>query len=214
MDVGQYRGAFAWVGIVAIAVTFLGMLGAALLSPSFSVTGNALSDLGDPAVSAGTATTALLFNGGLILGGVGGIVFGIGLFLTAERLLARIGSVVYVVSLALMAGVGLFPQGQDLHFPSASGFYMLFSLAAVVYGVGCLLAGDRRGTVLSVGAGLFNLAGWVVWGATGSLARPGLAIPELVGAAAVAGWTLWAASGLLASESSTTTRASPMQFGQ
>jgi hypothetical membrane protein len=214
MDVGQYRGVFAWVGIVAIAVTFLGMAGAALFSPSFSVAGNALSNLGDPTDPAGTATTALLFNGGLILGGVGGVVFGVGLFLTAERLLARIGSVVYVVSLALMAGVGLFPQGHGLHFPSASGFYMLFSLAVVVYGVGCLLAGDRRGAVLSVGSGVFNLAGWVVWGVTGSLTRDGLAIPELVGAAAVAGWTLWAASELLVPESSSTTRASPMQFGQ
>jgi len=214
MDVARHRVWFGRIGIVALAVTFLGMIGAAVVSPSFSVTRNALSNLGTTTDSAGTGTTVLLFNGGLILGGIGGVVLGVGLAATVDGIVTRLGAVLYAVSLASMAGVGLFPQTHPYHFPVAAGFYVLFSLAVIVYGIGCLLRSDGRGAALSVAAGVANLAVWVGWGVTGSVTRDGLAVPELLGALAVGLWTLWAARGLLDTESAAPTRASPMEFGQ
>ncbi|MFB6186041.1 MAG: hypothetical protein ABEI86_04135, partial [Halobacteriaceae archaeon] len=58
-----------FTGIFAIITGFGGILLAILVSPWFTWTGNALSDLGNPA-----RASSIFFNGGLILAGVfGGI---------------------------------------------------------------------------------------------------------------------------------------------
>lgn len=177
-------------GVAAVLVTF-GTMGAAIaVSPAFSPTVNALSDLGDASTSAGTATTELLFNGGLMVGGVLGIGFAVGLAVLADHLLQRVGAVVFAVSMASMAGVGFFPQDGPYHFEVASGFYMLFSVALLIYGPGQLLLGRRQEALLSLSAAVGNLAVWIYWGATGGLSQPGLAVPELIGAALLAVWVV------------------------
>jgi hypothetical membrane protein len=101
-----------------------------------------------------------------------------------------------------MGLVGVFPQDTAPHFPVAVGFYLLLSVALWVYGAGNLLAGERRRGALTVLLGVANIGAWVAWGLTGDVTRPGLAIPEIVGAVILAGWALWTARRFLADQSS------------
>ena len=190
MDGTRVRTLTPWLGIAAILVTFGTMALAILASPAFAVDQNALSNLGAAGHPAGTATTELLFNGGLILGGLCGVGFAIGLALSVEHVVARVGAAIFGVSMASMGGVGVFPQDGPFHFEVAAGFYLLFSVALLVYGPGQLLAGKTREGVVSIATALANLAVWVLWVTTVGITAPGLAIPELLGAGLVAIWTL------------------------
>jgi len=190
MERTRLRSLVSVVGIVAVVVSFGGISFAIALSPAFGVTENALSNLGVAESPAGTETTALVFNGGLIVGGALGALFGIGLAVLSTHPVERIGSVLFAVSMLSMGGVGVFPQDQAFHFEVAAGFYLLFSLAVLIFGAGQLLTGDRRGGAFSIAAGVGNLAVWIGWGVTGSVTRQGLAIPELLGAAMVVLWVL------------------------
>jgi hypothetical membrane protein len=181
------------LGVTAIAVTFLGIFGAVALSPSFAWSENALSNLGDAGHPAGTATTELLFNGGLILGGLLGVGFAATLALRERVIGTRLGAVVFGLAMASMAGVGVFPQDRPLHFEVAVGLYMLFSVAGIVYGAGSLLEGRRRVAAVSGGLGVTNLAIWIGWVGTVGIDAPGLAIPEILGAGCIGTWALWQA---------------------
>jgi len=187
-------------GVGAMVLTF-GTMGLAIaVSPSFWWTRNALSNLGDAGDPAGTALTVLLFNGGLIVGGLAGLVFAIGLALADTHPIRRLGAGAFALSMLAMAGVGVFPQDGPFHVEAAVSFYLLFSVAAMVYGTGQVLDGERREGLASVLLSTANLGIWVGWLTNGGLTRPGLAIPEIAGAALVAVWTvvqvrrLWTAS--------------------
>ncbi|QSG06880.1 putative membrane protein, a putative transporter component [Halapricum desulfuricans] len=177
-------------GTASVAVVFVGVATAIALSPSFAFGANALSDLGNPGHSAGTPATALAFNGGLIVGGVLGTAFALALALASGGALARLGAMLFGVATVLLAAIGVFPQGHALHFPVASGFYVLFSASTLAFGVGRLHAGRRGSGAVSIGAGIGNLAVWLLWIGRGAIDRPGLAIPEIAGALFVALWVL------------------------
>jgi len=184
------------LGVAAIVATFLGIFGAVALSPSFAWSENALSNLGVASHAAGTGTTVLLFNGGLILGGLLGIGFAVALVLEGSHSLRRLGATVFGVSMASMAGVGVFPQDQPFHFEVASGLYLLFSIAAIVYAVGLLLDDQRRAAAISGGLGVMNLGVWIGWVGTAGIEAPGLATPEIIGAACIGVWAVWQANRL------------------
>lgn len=196
--------ASAWAGVASPAVALGTMLLATLLSPEFAWTGNALSNLGGaggPENPASTTLTRLLFNGGLILGGLFGLAFGYVLLRRARNLVERLGVLAFGASITAMGLVGVFPQDTDPHFPVAVAFYLLLSVALWVYGLGNLLAGERRRGALTVVLGFLNIGAWVAWGLGGDVTRPGLAIPEIAGALILAGWALWTARRFLAAPS-------------
>jgi hypothetical membrane protein len=95
--------------------------------------------------------------------------------------------------MASMAGVGVFPQDGPYHFEVAFGLYILFTVAAVVFGGGRALDGARREGAISAGLGVANLGIWVVWVQQGGIDQPGLAIPEILGAGCIGVWALWQA---------------------
>lgn len=210
METRQIRTAVPWLGVAAVALTFAAIGLAIALSPAFALTENALSNLGDAGDLAGTGTTELVFNGGLILGGILGVGFGLGLALLADGLLERIGAAVFAVAMASMAGVGLIPQDQSYHFQVASGLYVLFSVGVLCYGAGEVRGGDRQCGLFSISVGVANLAVWTGWILTGGLARPGLAIPELLGALLIAVWTIPTALRIRAAPPA---RSSPFEWG-
>ncbi len=182
--------ASVWAGLTAPVLSFAGVLLATLLSPSFAWTGNALSDLGAPTGAVATDLTRLVFNGGLIAGGVVALGLGYALYLAARNLFELAGIGLFGFTSLSMALIGVFPLPQDAHFVAAVSFYVFLSLALWAYGAGNLLAGDRTRGGVTVGLGVLNAAAWAVWTLTGAFSRPGLALPEVVGAAALAGWTV------------------------
>lgn len=182
--------ALAASGVVAAGLSLGSILLATMVSPTFEWTRNALSNLGVPGTQAGTGTTALLFNGGLLLGTLLGWVFAYFLWTQAETRGKRVVAVLLAVTLATMGAVAVFPQGTALHVPVASAFYLLITVtiwtdAVVVRGT----EEGRRGAV-AAWLGATNLGAWLLWAATGPVRRPGLAIPEIVGALVFALWIL------------------------
>jgi hypothetical membrane protein len=170
-------------GLLAPLVTLGAIAIATTLSPTFVWTTSALSDLGVRG-----APTAWLFNGGLIVGSVIALPFGVLVFLSAENQIEQAGAVLFGVTAVLLAAIGVFPAGTPQHFPAAVSFYLFLSISLWVYGTGNVFAGKRRLGVLTVCLGLLNIVAWVVWAVAFRAVIPGLALPESVGAIILGGW--------------------------
>ncbi len=169
---------------IASSIVALGAIGlATILSHSFSWTHSALSELG---VAGGIVAT--LFNGGLITGGGIAVPFGLWLLGRAENRLERLGVYSFWLTAVAMAAIGLFPMGSPLHVPVAVSFYLLLTVSLCLYGIGNVLAGQRRRGLLTILLGGVTLGGWIVWGLQLRAFVPGLALPETVGALALAFW--------------------------
>lgn len=177
------NGVAAVSGVCSILVA-LGAIGAAVaLSTRFSLSANALSDLG----RTGWNSTAV-FNLGLVLGGVLALPLGIVLARNARTLLHAAGSVAFSLSAVSLALVGVFALPAPEHGLVAIGFFLSFTVAFVLYGVGDVRSGARGRGLGTVGLAVVHVFGWTVWLGTGT--PGGLAIPELVGSACLAAWVL------------------------
>lgn len=187
-----------WAGVASVTLTTLATLGATVVSPSFSWTTNALSDLGQPGTPAATPLTTLLFDGGLVLGGLLGFGFAYALWVGGRHLIERAAVVPLCLALAGLMGVGVFPLSKPLHTPAAIGFYLFSMVTMAVYGLGNVVAGTVRRGVATVALVAVHVAVWWWWIAAGSATIPGLAVPEFAGALlfdawvlATAHWYLW-----------------------
>lgn len=177
-------------GVVAAAVSLASLLLATMLSPSFEWTGNALSNLGVAGTDAGTPTTALLFNGGLVVGALLGLVFAYYLWTCAENRGKRTVAVLFALTLVAMGAIGVFPQGTALHVPAAVAFFVLVTVT--IWADAVVVGGTEEGLrgAVATWLGAANVAAWIIWAATGPIRRPGLALPEIVGALVFAIWIL------------------------
>ncbi len=168
-------------GGLAIVAALGGILLATALDPGFSWTGDALSDLGVREPS------ALAFNGGLVVGGLFGVGYAIGLWRLADGRLARLAALLFAGSMIAMAGVGAFVSGHPLHLPAALGFYLAVTAVFVVDGLDRRDASTGRTTL---GLAPIHVLAWVTWLAGLWPGVSGLALPELVGAVLFAAWVL------------------------
>jgi hypothetical membrane protein len=173
-------------GALAAVVTIGCTLVATLVSPSFAWRENALSNLGVTATDAGTTLTVVLFNGGLIVGGLLGLVFCALLYRVASGRVHRTVAGLLSLTLVLMALVGVFPQGTAPHFPVASGFYLMITISLWVDALAWRTAGNGEWAVRSALAGSTNILMWLVWVAAGT--PWGLAVPEIIGAVIFGTW--------------------------
>lgn len=176
-------------GAVAAVFTLGAIFVATLLSPGYSWTIHPLSALGGEGGVA-TPTTRLVFNGGLVAGGLLGFGFAPAILAAARNRVELAGIGVFGVVLLALSLIGVFSLPHPLHVPVAVAFFGLLSVALGTYGVGNWLAGDRRRGALTVGLGVLNNTSWTLWVLTGEVLRPGIAIPELLGALAFGLWAL------------------------
>lgn len=177
-------------GPAAVVLAFAGMVGAILASPSFSFADNALSELGVGTSAVGTPTTALLFNGGLLVGGVLGLGFAWYLVTSSRESLGRLAGGSFGATTWAMAGVGVFPMGDPFHAPVAVVFFLGITTTLAVGGLAARRAGAVRLGTASVAGAVGHVLGWLAWVAAGGPAAIGLAVPELWGAALLAAWVL------------------------
>lgn len=165
-------------GPAAAVVAISSILLATLLSTSFTWWASALSDLGT------VRETAWLFNGGLIVGSVVGLPYGWALWTAAADWLGGIRASAFVAALLSMAGVGLFPAGEILHFPFAVAFFLLGAFTQATDGIARL---RLRTGKLALGTGVGSIAIWPLW--SGWLApNSGIAVPEFIGAVLFCLW--------------------------
>lgn len=124
-------------GILApiIAFTCIGL--SILYSPWFSWTDNWLSDLGgipgEKSIWASRGIVSILFNFGLIVAGILGICFVIGLRKSdmLDTQLGRVGTVFLFLGACALIGIGIFPETTGVlhtYFSIASFFMVSFSL--------------------------------------------------------------------------------------
>lgn len=184
-------------GLGAVVVTLVAIAVATIVSPAFEWTGNALSNLGVTGTAAGTGLTVVLFNGGLILGGVLGLGFALALGRSAASLAGRATAVAFGLTVLFMALVGVFPQDTSPHFPVAVTFYLLISVTLWLDSLDALRQGWRQRGGVGAALGTANILAWLVWGLTGPPTREGLAIPELWGALCFSVWAAWVSLGLV-----------------
>jgi hypothetical membrane protein len=161
-------------GAAGSAVALGGILLATVVSPTFTWTASALSDLGV------AAATALLFNGGLVLGGLLAIGYAAALRRSSPPVAA-----VYALCACSLVGVGAFPSNTAAHVPAAVAFFASLVATLALDGVGRRATATGRASLLLA---TVSVAAWPLWFASGL--GPGIAVPELVGALSLAAWVV------------------------
>jgi hypothetical membrane protein len=143
-------------GIIAPLVAFSFIALAISYSLSwFRWTTNALSDLAGPPPA--TAISAVLFNSGLIIGGLLGIIFAVGLMqVLHQRVLGFIGAFVFVLAEISLFAVGVFPETAGrIHFYVSVAFFSLFPISMFFIGAAMINAPSER--VLGFATILFGM---------------------------------------------------------
>jgi len=177
-----------YIAGAAVLVTVGSILLATVVADGFVWTEHALSDLGVTTSEPGTDTTVLLFNGGLVTGGIVGVVFAGTLARRFERRADRLVAAVAVVAFAAMGLVGVFPTGEPLHLPVAVTHFLFISVLLGTEGVVRYRVGEHRWGIASVAGAVANALVWAIWFLVRADPFVGIAIPEILGALVFAVW--------------------------
>jgi hypothetical membrane protein len=156
-------------GILLPIVFFVSLAISMLLSPWFTWTNNALSDLGLAGAS------ALFFNQGVLIAGILFFVFSLGLIKKSSN---KRGAYFLTLSALGFIGVGLFPETMfTTHFIMAALFFISLVLSLFYIGrIGLTKANDRFERRMSILALLFAIT--AVCSTAFLIPLKGVAIPE------------------------------------
>lgn len=171
-------------GVLAPAVSLAMIFLAIALSPGFNWSANALSDLG-------VSEAALVFNGGLMLGGMLTVVLATGLFAAFKgQRLRRAGVLLLIIAAAALFGIGVFSEAAGrIHYYFSVAFFVLQPLALFVMGAGGIVSKSKRFGTVTVVLGVLAALPWAFgWSA--------VAVPEMLSALAVAAWSVAQGTGL------------------
>ena len=179
--------AAALLGISAPIVAYTSIFTAIMLSPWFSWTGNALSDLGVGEASA-------IFNFGLIASGLMLIPLPIALYTASEGGLERLSAILLLLSAVLLSSIGFFPESYGrLHYYVSAAFFLTLPPTIYLYAASTYRS-SRRGAQLSALSATIALGVWLLpWSSP--------AIPEAISALSATLWVEGVALRLLMSES-------------
>jgi hypothetical membrane protein len=151
-------------GILGQSFTFICIFLAISVSPWFSWTNNALSNLGDLT----RPTSAPIFNIGLIVGGILTAIFALGLSMkTKTNTLGLVATILLFACGLGMIGVGIFPENYPLpHVISAMTIFVPITASLLLFAV-AQLRGKSMMTfgVVSLALGLVGFVNWFMpWG--------------------------------------------------
>lgn len=169
------------ITLIALAISY---------SPWFSWTENALSDLGVRGIA------AVLFNSGLIIGGILTGVFAVGLRETLRsRTLSHAGALIFILDAATLCAIGIFPEtAGEIHFYVSVAFFTLFPIAMFIIGASMMrFCSERKLGLFTV---LVGLVAAVVW----AFQWEGVAIPEIVAGISASAWSIVFGTRLLLSD--------------
>ena len=153
---------------VGVGVVFL----ATLLDPDFSWETRSLSSIGEAngldvlALGSLDQVAFLLFNGGLLLGGLLGLLFVVGLGSVTDGTASTVGTAWGVLTLLGMAGVGIAyidgPFG-DFHFLFASLLFFGLTFTMWTFGTAFVVRGDEPFGIATLWASNAQVVVWIVW---------------------------------------------------
>jgi hypothetical membrane protein len=178
-------------GIIGPFYAFLSIMIAIIVSPWFSWTGNALSDLGNLSRYPSSPVSSLVFNSGLILAGIITVFSVLGLLMKVKTNIgALISGVVLLVGTIALICIGLFPENfPPWHFIFSVMLFVSIALAMLFFGgVFTYYKLTRRLGLFSLASGLIAASPWIPyvffnW-------NIGAAIPEIISAVAVYVWVI------------------------
>ncbi|MBA7596467.1 hypothetical protein ES703_03439 [subsurface metagenome] len=165
-------------GVAAPAVAFSLIFLAISLSPWFSWSANALSDLG-------VGEAAWVFNSGLMAGGILTMVFAAGLLMTFRgRALGRVGAVLLFFDAVALFGIGLFSEAAgDIHSYFSVTFFVLFPISLFLLGAGAVMVGSKKFGSFTIVDGVLAALPW-------AFGWDGVAIPEAISALVASIWIM------------------------
>ena len=175
-------------GMLVPFIAFTLILLAISYSPNFSWTENALSDLG---VQEGV--TAVLFNAGLIISGILGLLFAIGLFtFLQENLLSRMGACVFVLDTLSLTAIGVFPENvEPLHLYASVAFFALLPVSMFLLSTAFLRMSRMKLGFFTFAVAIVATIVWVIpFG-------KGVAIPETLSGLSTSTWSVVLGSKML-----------------
>ena len=163
-------------GIAAPAVAFSLIFLAISLSPWFSWSANALSDLG-------VGEADFVFNSGLIAGGILTMVFAAGLLtIFRGRALGRVGAALLFMDAIALLGIGVFSEAAgDIHSYFSVAFFALFPISLFLLGAGAVMAGSKKFGSFTIVDGVLAALPW-------AFSWDGVAIPETISALVASIW--------------------------
>jgi hypothetical membrane protein len=186
----------ATTGIFAPILAFTCILIAIASYPSFSWTGNALSDLG---VIAGI--TGLLFNFGLCASGLLALnfaLFGLYAYL-GKTWVGKIGAAVFAAATIALIAIGVFNESYSgTHYAVSVAFFTLMPISMFIITCAFLLAHQRRMALFAVSTGIAAAMPWILLFEFNYV--PNVAIPEFVSGLIVSSWTVILGISLLKSK--------------
>jgi len=158
----QIRRVYTYLVIVGVAISYALILLAISLAPWFSWFNNALSDLGNTALSR-SSNSAPVFNSGLVLGGA--LVFAFSVLLAREAGFSW-KYVVWSVPLSLasadLALIGVFNESfGEIHLIVSVVFFFLTALTLLLFSYVSFPLGLPRVGAISLMLGVFCSAMWV-----------------------------------------------------
>jgi hypothetical membrane protein len=178
-------------GIIGPFYAFLSIMIAILVSPWFSWTGNALSDLGNLSRYPSSPVSSLVFNSGLILAGIITVFSVLGLLTKVKTNIgALISGVVLLVGTIALICIGLFPENfPPWHFIFSVMLFVSIALAMLFFG-GVFIYNKltRRLGLFSLASGLIAASPWIPYMFLNW--NIGAAIPEIISAVAVYAWVI------------------------
>lgn len=167
----------ATCGILGMLILYMFIFAAISVSPWFSWTNNALSDLGNI-----TKNSSPIFNAGLIISGIVIVIFPMGLRAETEKnTLEHLGTIALIVSAIALIGVGIFPENYILeHVITAGTMFLLNTIGLFLFGLAFMRSKSMR--LLGVVSILLAIASAVIWV---PIWGRGIAIPEMIASVAV-----------------------------
>ncbi|NJE10586.1 DUF998 domain-containing protein [Thermococcus sp. MAR1] len=129
-----------WAGILSPPIA-LGGIGVAIMinRPWWRLTDNAISDLGKVGLPYSWVMNVPLFISAILA-----IYYAVGLFDEVKNTVFRLGIALFIIGLAFLAGVALFPEGTEPHYHVSWGFFLAGSVGYLITGAGLWLEGMRK----------------------------------------------------------------------
>lgn len=181
----------AVAGIIGPFYAFMSIMIAIIVSPWFTWTGNALSDLGNLSRYPTSPVSSLVFNSGLIIAGIITVFAVLGLAMNVKKHIGALASTaVLLVGTVALICIGLFPENfPPWHFMFSVVLFASIALAMLLFGgVFTYYRGTRRLGYFSLATGLIAASPWIPylflqW-------NIGAAIPEIISAVTVYIWVI------------------------
>lgn len=173
-----YRKIMLSLGILGPLIGLSSIFISICLHPWFSLTENAISDLG-----ALNIKYNYILNYGLVTTGVLGFIYFLGLSNYIENWIWRLGIAITLLADIFLILIGVFPEGTPPHYPVSIGFFSIFAIALFTSSTALILKKNMIGWIFFI----IDVIG-VILGYLSLNIFNGAAVAEFIGIVIIVSW--------------------------